>query len=227
MDDIRLLVVDKDEATRIQVKTLAEKAGYTIDAAADGITAIKLFRRYDYQLIITEATLPVLDGWNVCRQIRKVSDVPIVMLSASNDQRDKLFAYDLGADDYLNKPVSPPELLARIKVLLYRSAGIRNASQSKITFTGLFIDTLSRAVYVDDDVVKLTPKEYDLLFFLSQNPNKAFSRNMLLNEVWGYEFTGSDRTVDTHIKMLRDSLKPYDRYIITVWGFGYKFVTEV
>jgi DNA-binding response OmpR family regulator len=226
MDDIRLLVVDKDEATRNLVKTLAEKAGYTIDAATDGITAIKLFRRYDYQLIITEANLPMLDGWNVCRQIRKVSDVPIIIISAKKDESDKLFAYDLGADDYLYKPVSSPELQARIKVLLYRSMGLKNASQSKMTFTGLFIDTISHAVYVDDDVVKLTPKEYALLYFLSQNPNKAFSRNMLLNEVWGYEFVGSDRTVDTHIKMLRESLKPYDRYIATVWGFGYKFVTE-
>lgn len=226
MNDIRLLIADKDETVRNQVKKIAESASYAVDAAVDGISAIKLFRRYEYHLIITDTDLPALDGWNVCRQIRKVSDVPIIIVSTNKEECDKLFAYDLGADDYLCKPISALELQARIKVLLYRSKGIRNSTPSKITFTGLFIDTISHSVYVDDYVVKLTPKEYDLIFFLSQNPNKAFSRNMLLNEVWGYEFAGSDRTVDTHIKMLRESIKPYDKYIATVWGYGYKFVIE-
>ncbi len=224
MNDIRLLIVDKDDCTRNQVKKLAENACYSFDAATDGIMAIKLFRRQDYQMIILDTDLPTLDGWNVCRQIRKVSDVPIIITSVNTGERDKLLAFELGADDYLCKPFSVPELLARIKVHLYRARGIKCASPAKITMNGLLIDTISHTVCVDDTAIKLTPKEYDLLFFLSQNPNKAYSRESLLNEVWGYEFSGSDRTVDTHIKTLRENIKPYDSCIVTVWGFGYKFV---
>ncbi|MEL4105603.1 response regulator transcription factor [Oscillospiraceae bacterium WX1] len=224
MSDIRLLIVDRDEHARMLVKKLAENSGYTADTASDGVTAVKLFRRYDYQLVVMDTELPSLDGWNVCRQIRKLSDVPVIIVSALNGENDKLMAFDAGADDYLCKPYSQQELLARIRVFIYRCAGLKTPPRTKITYTGLYIDTASRAVFVNDAVVKLTPKEYDLLYFMSQNPNKAFSREMLLNEVWGYEFIGSDRTVDTHIKMLRDNLKPYDAYIVTVWGFGYKFV---
>jgi DNA-binding response OmpR family regulator len=224
MIDIRLLIADKEESARNQVKKAAEAAGCAFDAATDGITAIKLFRRNDYHLIVMDTDLPVLDGWNVCRQIRKVSDVPIIFISTKTGERDKLLAFEMGADDYLCKPFSSLELSARIKVFLYRTKGILSAVPTKITINGLHIDTMSRTVYVDDCTIKLTPKEYDLLFFLSQNPNKAYSREMLLNEVWGYEFMGSDRTVDTHIKSLRENIKPYDTYIVTVWGFGYKFV---
>ncbi|NLT15895.1 MAG: response regulator transcription factor [Clostridiales bacterium] len=224
MSDIRLLIADKDDSVRSQLKKLADNACYFYDSAIDGIMAIKLFRRHDYHLILMDTELPMLDGWNVCRQIRKVSEVPIIIVSANTAERDKLLAFELGADDYVCKPFSPSELLARIRVHLYRAQGIKSAAPSKISFSGLLIDTISRAVCVDDTVVKLTPKEYELLYFLSQNPNKAYSRESLLNEVWGYEFTGSDRTVDTHIKMLRENIKPYDSYIVTVWGFGYKFV---
>jgi DNA-binding response OmpR family regulator len=224
MSDTRLLIVDKDDSVRSQIKMLAENACYFYDAAVDGITAIKLFRRHDYHLIVMDTELPMLDGWNVCRQIRKVSEVPIIIVSANTAERDKLLAFELGADDYVCKPFSAPELLARIKVHLYRSQGIKYAAPLKIALNGLLIDTLSHTVCVDETVVKLTPKEYDLLYFLSQNPNKAYSRESLLNEVWGYEFAGSDRTVDTHIKTLRESIRPYDSYIVTVWGFGYKFV---
>lgn len=224
MDDIRLLIVDKDETARNQIKKLADNAGYAFDVAFDGVMAIKLFRRHDYHLIIMDTDLPVLDGWNVCRQIRKVSDVPIIIISALTGEHDKLLAFDSGADDYLCKPFSSPELAAKIKVFLYRSKGLKMSSQTKIACNGLLIDTISHTVTVDDNIVKLTPKEYELLHYLSQNPNKAFSREMLLNEVWGYEFTGSDRTVDTHIKMLRENIKPYGPSIVTVWGFGYKFV---
>lgn len=224
MNDIRLLIVDKDNSARNQIKKMAENASFTYDAATDGITAIKLFRRHDYHLVTMDTDLPMLDGFNVCRQIRKVSDVPIIFVSACTNERDKLLAFDLGADDYLCKPFSPSELLARIRVHLYRSRVDKRASPTKIALNGLFIDTVSHTVFVDDTVVKLTPKEYDLLYFLSQNPNKAYSRETLLNEVWGYEFTGSDRTVDSHVRMLRENIKPYSTSIVTVWGFGYKFV---
>lgn len=225
MNDIHLLIVDKEETERCKLKNMAVGAGYSFDLASDGIMALKLFRRNDYHLIILDIELPVLDGGNVCRQIRKVSNIPIIIVSSKGSERDKLFAFEVGADDYLCKPFSCLELLARIKVFLYRSGHLKNSVPEKISFNGLFIDTISRSVYIDDDKIKLTPKEYDLLYFLSQNPNKAFSREMLLNEVWGYEFTGTDRTVDTHIRTLRDNIKPYDTHIATVWGFGYKFIT--
>lgn len=226
MNDIRMLIVDSDEAARNQIKKLAEGLGYAYDAAEDGITAVKLFRRFDYQIIILDTNLPILDGWNVCRQIRKISDVPIIFVSSQTDEGDKLLAFGLGADDFLCKPFSAPELAARVRVFVYRTQGVRQSIPAKIAFDGLMIDTVSRAVFVDERTVKLTPKEYDLLYFLSQNPNKAFSRDTLLNEVWGYEFIGTDRTVDTHIRSLRENIKPYDPYIVTVWGFGYKFVIE-
>jgi len=221
MNDIRLLIIDKDESARTQIKRLAENAGYTYDVAVDGINAIKLFRRRDYNLIVMDTDLPLLDGWNACRQIRKMSDVPIIIISAQASERDKLLAFDSGADDYLCKPFSSRELAARIRVFINRSRG--SAVQTKIGCDGLVLNTTSHTVFVDNNTVKLTPKEYDLLYFLIRNPNKAFSRDMLLNEVWGYEFTGSDRTVDTHIKALRENIKPYDSCIVTVWGFGYKF----
>ena len=222
--DIRLLIVDQNSAIRGDIRQLAVSQGYSFDEAADGIAALKLFRRNDYNLIIMDTDLPELDGRNVCRQIRKVSDVPILFISTRTSEQEKLCAFEIGADDFIVKPFYPRELLARIKVFLYRTGSQTKCVADKIAFNGLFINTVSREVMVDDRPVQLTPKEYDLLFFLSQNPNKAYSREALLNEVWGYCFTGSDRTIDTHIRTLRDNIRPYDSYIVTVWGFGYKFV---
>jgi two-component system, OmpR family, response regulator ResD len=222
MNEIRLLIVDKDTNTRIAIKTAISPQGFAADEAADGIAALKLFRRNDYSLVILETDLPMLDGGNVCRQIRKISDVPVIVVSTRCAEADKLYMFTLGADDYLCKPFWPNELMARVRVFLHRTNRIVRVP-AKIDFNGLFIDTVSRAVTIDNKTVPLTPKEYELLFYLSQNPNKALSREMLLNELWGYEFMGSDRTVDTHIKTLRENLKPYDHYIVTVWGFGYKF----
>lgn len=224
MDDIRLLIVDKDEAVRNVIKQMAISHEYSFDEAANGIAALKLFRRHDYDIVIIDPDLPELDGRHACRQIRKVSDVPILITCARCSEEDKLSAFELGADDYIVKPFFPQELFLRIKVFLHRTGNLARSTPTKLTFGGLFIDTLSHTVYVDDSVVQLTPKEYNLLFFLSQNPNRAFSRETLLNEVWGYDFAGSDRTVDTHIKTLRENIKPYDSSIVTVWGFGYKFV---
>jgi two-component system, OmpR family, response regulator ResD len=222
--DIRLLIVDQNSAIRGDIRLLAVSQGYSFDEAADGIAALKLFRRNDYNLIVMDTDLPELDGRNVCRQIRKVSDVPILFISTRTSEQEKLCAFEIGADDFIVKPFYPRELLARIKVFLYRTGSQTKNVADKIAFNGLFINTVSREVTVDDRPVQLTPKEYDLLFFLSQNPNKAYSREALLNEVWGYCFTGSDRTIDTHIRTLRDNIRPYDSYIVTVWGFGYKFV---
>ncbi|NLI54995.1 MAG: response regulator transcription factor [Clostridiales bacterium] len=222
--DIRLLVADPDGDVRSKIRELFVSQGYTVDEAADGIAVLKFFRRNDYSLIVMDTDLPELDGRNVCRQLRKTSDVPILFISERKSEQEKLCAFEIGADDFIVKPFYPREVLARVKVFLYRTGSRANNTPSKIAFNGLFINTLSREVTVDDRPVSLTPKEYDLLFFLSQNPNKAYSREALLNEVWGYCFTGSDRTIDTHIRSLRDNIRPYDGYIVTVWGFGYKFV---
>ena len=224
MDSIRLLIIDKDEVTRITIKRMAAVLRYSYDEAADGIAALKLFRRHDYDIIIMDPDLPELDGKNVCRQIRKVSDVPILITCVKCSEEDKLSAFELGADDYIVKPFFPQELFSRIRVFLHRTGTLARSMPTKMAFGGLLIDTRSRVVYVDDRIVQLTPKEYNLLFFLSQNPNKAFSRETLLNEVWGHDFIGSDRTVDTHVRTLRENIKPYDSSIATVWGFGYKFV---
>ncbi len=227
MESIRLLIVDDDRIARNAVSKKLISEGFICDEAPDGIAALKMFRRNDYNLIVINAQLPELSGKIVCRQIRKVSDVPIIVVSSSGREEDVLACFDLGADDYVVKPFSVPELTARIRVFLRRCGEIERTQPRNISFGGLYIDTVSRAVYVDDKEVYLPPREYALLHFLSQNPNKAFSRDNLLNEVWGYDFVGMDRTVDTHIKTLRVNIHPYEQYIETVWGFGYKFVVAV
>ncbi len=223
MSDIRLLIVDGDDSARSVIKEYAAKEDYSIDEAADGIAALKFFRRNEYNIIILDTALPELDGRNVCRQIRKISDVPIIFISAEIEEEDILSGFEAGADDYVIKPFFASELMARVRVFLHRSSGQKMDSSRRISANGVILDTVSRVVYVNEKAVKLTLKEYDLLLFLMRNPNKAFSRDMLLNEVWGNEFFISDRTIDTHIKSLRENLKPYQQYIATVWGFGYKF----
>lgn len=223
MDDIRLLVVDEDDSVRGMIKKSAEKEGFSVEEAADGIAALKLFRRNHYQLVVLDTVLPELDGRNVCCQIRKVSDVPVIFVSSESGREDILAGFEIGADDYMVKPFDPSELMARVKVFLHRSGAQKIDSTRIITAHELQIDMVSRMAYVDSRPIRLTPKEYDLLLFLMRNPNKAFSRETLLNEVWGNDLFVSDRTIDTHIKSLRENLKPYQRYIATVWGFGYKF----
>lgn len=169
--------------------------------------------------------MPRMDGWSVCREIRKTSHVPVIMLTARGEEYDKLFGFELGVDDYIVKPFSPKELLARMKAIIRRSTlPFQDAQrENKAVFEGLVIEFDSRNVYVDGNIVSLTPKEYELLNFFVRHPNRVFSREQLLTEVWGYDFTGDDRTVDTHVKMLRESLGHYRKFIVTVWGTGYKF----
>lgn len=226
MENIRLLIADGDSGIRRAIHEKATAEGYLCDEAADGIAALKLFRRHEYNLILMDTQLPELDGRNVCRQIRKTSDIPIIIISARNGEEDRLSVFELGADDYVLKPFSLPELMARIRVFLHRSFDVRRLPPRTASFDGLLIDTASRAVTVDGKPAAMPPKVYDLLFFLIRNPDQAFSRDMLLNEVWGYDFSGTDRTVDTHIKTLRECIRPYDRFIVTVWGFGYKFSAD-
>jgi DNA-binding response OmpR family regulator len=225
MDKGKILLVDDEERIRDMIKEYISLEGYDIYEAADGIQALKLFKEHNYSLIILDVMMPKIDGWSVCREIRKTSNVPIIMLTARGEEYDKLFGFELGVDDYIIKPFSPKELLARMKAIIRRSSsvGIEIKKETTVTFEGLFIDFDSRNTYVNGNIVTLTPKEYSLLTFLASNPNKVYSREQLLNGVWGYDFFGDDRTVDTHIKMLRESIKEYRKFIVTVWGTGYKF----
>ncbi|MEW6066106.1 transcriptional regulator [Desulforamulus profundi] len=229
MEKVRILLVDDEERIREMIREYTSLEGYDIDEASDGIEAINLFKQQKYSLVILDVMMPKMDGWSVCREIRKTSQVPVIMLTARGEEYDKLFGFELGVDDYIVKPFSPKELLARMKAIIRRgsSAAENTAKGDRISFEGLVIEFNSRNVYVDGNKVNLTPKEYELLNFFVQNPNRVFSREQLLNSVWGYDFAGDNRTVDTHVKMLRESLADYRKFIVTVWGTGYKFEAGV
>ncbi len=221
----KILIVEDELRIREMIKEYISLEGYDIDEAADGEIALELFKKNRYSLIILDIMLPKIDGWGVCREIRKTSTIPIIMLTARGEEYDKLFGFELGVDDYMVKPFSPKELLARMKAIIRRSTiGIGNADDvNKLKFEGLVIEDGARNVYVDDKLISLTPKEYELLYFLTQHPNQVLSRDQILSSVWGYDFDGDDRTIDTHIKMLRESIGVYRKFIATVWGTGYKF----
>lgn len=223
MKQIHLLIADPEAGVRVTLKNHAALENFATDEAADGIAALKLFRRNDYHIIIMSANLPELDAYHVCRQIRKGSHTPIIMLSAQSTEEERLFYFEIGVDDFIEKPFSCKELMARIHVLLRHSANREDYMPRRLVFDGLCIDIASRVVFVDGDAVMLTPKEYKLLLFLAKNPHQAMSREQILREVWGEDFFGTDRTVDTHIKTIRESIKPYQDYIGTVWGYGYIF----
>ena len=225
MEKEKILIADDEERIRDMIKEYVSLDNYEVEEASDGVEALNLFRENKYSLIILDVMMPKMDGWSVCREIRKVSHVPIIMLTARGEEYDKLFGFELGVDDYIVKPFSPKELLARMKAVIRRSTIPLQESvkENKAVFEGLVVEFDSRNVYVDGNIVSLTPKEYELLNFFVRNPNRVFSREQLLTEVWGYDFTGGDRTVDTHVKMLRESLGHYRKFIVTVWGTGYKF----
>lgn len=224
MDKPRILIVDDDEKIRDIIEEYISIEGYETDKATDGRTALELTEKNVYSLIIMDVMMPFMDGWTACREIRKHSNTPIIMLTARSEEYDKLLAFELGVDDYMVKPFSPKELLARMKAIIRRSNPVDDQS-TIIQFEGLKIDYASHNVFIDGTKVALTPKEYDLLIFFAKNPNRVFSRSELLDKVWGYEFIGDDRTVDTHVKMVRDRIEPYKKFIVTVWGTGYKFET--
>ena len=225
MDNARILLVDDEERIRDMIIEYTSLEDYDIDEASNGIEALELFKQHKYSLIILDVMMPKIDGYTVCREIRKRSNVPVIMLTARGEEYDKLFGFELGVDDYIIKPFSPKELLARMKAIIRRSSNsdIEAKKENTVTLEGLVVDFDSRNTSVNGNIITLTPKEYSLLSFFIKNPNRVFSREQLLNEVWGYEFIGEDRTVDTHIKMLRESIKEYRKYIVTVWGTGYKF----
>lgn len=224
MEQVRILVVDDEERMREMIREYTSPEGFVIDEASNGVEAVEFFKKEKYSLVLLDVMMPKMDGWTTCREIRKISQVPVIMLTARGEEYDKLFGFELGVDDYIVKPFSPKELLARMKAIIRRSAAAGAGSESeKASFEGLSVEFNSRNVYVEGSPVSLTPKEYELLVFFIHNPNRVFSRDQLLNSVWGYDFIGDDRTVDTHIKMLRESLQKYRKFIVTVWGTGYKF----
>lgn len=220
----KILVVDDEKMIRNVIKEYAEFDGFEVTEAEDGMEAVEICRKEDFDLIVMDIMMPRLDGYSAIKEIRKTKQIPVIMLSARGEEYDKLFGFEIGIDDYVVKPFSPKELLARIKAVLKRAAA-KEQPMDIIRFEGLEINVTGREVSVDGKPVSLTPKEYDLLFYLVRNKGIALSREKLLEEVWGYDFFGDDRTVDTHIKMLRNSLGEYRKFIKTLRGMGYKFET--
>lgn len=218
----KLLVVDDEELIRSVVREYGEFEGHQVTEAEDGMRAVELCRTEDFDLIIMDVMMPRLDGFSACKEIRKTKNIPVIMLSARSEEYDKLFGFEIGVEDYVVKPFSPKELMARVKVALKRNAPAA-PSTDVVKLEGLEINITARDVVVDGTRATMTPKEYDLLFFLVKNKNIALTREKLLEEVWGFDFYGDDRTVDTHIKMLRNSLGPYRKYVVTLRGMGYKF----
>lgn len=218
----RILIVDDEEKIREVIKEYGEFEGYSVTEASDGMEAVNICKSEDFDIIVMDIMMPKLDGYSAVKQIKKNKDIPVLMLSARGEEYDKLFGFEVGIDDYVVKPFSPKEVMARIKVIINRSKA-KEKTNKKISFKGLVIDFDGRNVYVDNKKVDMTPKEYDLLFYMVRNKNIALTRERLLNEIWGYDFYGDERTVDTHIKMLRNSLGEYRDFIVTLRGLGYKF----
>ena len=219
----KILVVDDEVNIRRVVREYAEFEGYEVAEAENGMEAVEMVKSEDFDLIVMDIMMPKLDGFSTCKEIKKYKTIPVIMLSARGEEYDKLFGFELGIDDYVVKPFSPKELMARIKAVLKRNNVSESTVPEKLVFEGLEIDIAGREVYVDGEKASMTPKEYDLLFYLVKNKNLALTRDKLLEEVWGYDFFGDDRTVDTHIKMLRHSLGQYRKFIVTLRGMGYKF----
>ena len=216
---MKILVVDDEKLIRDVVKEYLQLDGFTVEEASNGDEAVELSMQNEYNLIIMDIMMPKKDGYQTVREIKKVKDVPILMLSARGEEFDKLIGFDLGIDDYVTKPFSPKELVARVKAIIKRN----EKSGVKLEFGGLVLDDKAHEVTIDGKSVNLTPKEYDLLKYFVSNNHIALSREQLLTNIWGYDFYGDDRTVDTHVKTLRHQLGKYGQYIKTVRKVGYKF----
>ena len=218
-----LLVVDDEENIRTLIRKYAEFEGHRVTEAADGMEAVRLCRENKYDIIILDIMMPELDGFSACREIRKTCDTPVIMLSARGEEYDRIHGFELGVDDYVVKPFSPRELMMRVNAVVSRTHAVPRQDRDVFEREGLKIDFTGRIVYIDGERISLSPKEYELLFYLVRNRNIALSREKLITEVWGYDFYGDDRTLDTHIKLLRKSLGPYSKFIVTLRGMGYRF----
>jgi DNA-binding response OmpR family regulator len=218
-----ILIIEDEERMRKLLRDYFKDSGFNILECDNGIKALDLFKNNRVDLVILDIMIPYMDGWTVCNKIREVSDIPIIMLTAKSEEEDKLLGYELGADDYVTKPFSPKVLVAKAKALLKRSNGKNKLENETKKFNGLEINPLSHEVKIDGEEIQLSPKEYDLLLFFAKNEGISLSRDVILDKVWGFDYYGGLRTVDTHVKRLREKLKHKADYIVTVRGSGYKF----
>ena len=223
-----ILIVDDEARIRSIVRKYAEFEGHTVTEAGDGMQAVHLCRKESFDIVILDIMMPELDGFSACREIRKISQTPIIMLSARGEEYDKINGFECGADDYVVKPFSPRELMLRVEAVMkrVRRADEKKAQQNEIIELDggrLRADLTARIVFVDGERVEMSPKEYELFFYLLRNKNVALTREKLISEVWGYDFFGDARTLDTHVKLLRKSLGRYSDYIVTLRGVGYRF----
>lgn len=219
---MNILVVDDEMLIRSVIKEYLVNEKWNVFEAEDGLDAIRVFKEEKIDLVILDIMMPKMDGFTALREMKKIKDIPVIMLSAMKEETDKLNGFDLGVDDYLTKPFSPKELIARVKAILKRTDKIKES----YNFEDLHIDYKGRRVTIENKEIELTPKEYDLLIYFIENKGIALSREGLLSSVWGYDYFGDDRTVDTHVKMLRQSLGKYRDLIKTVRGVGYKYDSE-
>ena len=225
----RILVVDDEARIRSIIKKYAEFDGHTVTEAADGMEAVHFCRNAEFDIIIMDIMMPELDGFSACREIRKISSTPIIMLSARGEEYDRINGFELGIDDYVTKPFSPKELMLRIEAIMKRvnknapSGAKKENVIVSIDNGGLRADVTARLVFIDGVRVEMTPKEYDLFFYMLENRNIAISREKFISDVWGYDFYGDARTLDTHVKLLRKSLGRYSNLIVTLRGVGYRF----
>ncbi len=219
----RILIVDDEPRIRELVKKYAAFEGIDVAESGDGMDAVEKCRLQSFDLIVMDAMLPGLDGYSAVREIRKTSDVPVIMLSARGEEYDRLHGFETGVDDYVVKPFSPRELMMRVTAILRRSAKAQDKEREICESEGIRVDFTARQVQVDGQTVEMTPKEYDLFFFLVRNRGVALTRETLIGKVWGYDFSGDDRTLDTHIKLLRKSLGSQSHRVVTLRGVGYRF----
>lgn len=220
------MVVDDEDKIRDIIKKYANFEGYSVTEAANGMEAVEKCQNHKFDIIIMDIMMPELDGFSACREIRKTSYTPVIMLSARGEEYDRIHGFELGIDDYVIKPFSPRELMMRVDAIMKRSKGSMKQENEVFEQGSLAIDFTARTVCVDGERLSLSPKEYDLLFYLVKNRGIALTRERLITEVWGYDFYGDDRTLDTHIKLLRKSLGDCSRYIVTLRGVGYRFETD-
>ena len=217
---MKVLVVDDEELIQDIIKEYCENENYNVLCASNGLEAIdKVKEHNDIDIIILDLMMPKMDGFTAYKEIKNIKNIPTIILSARQEECDKLNGFDLGVDDYITKPFSPKELIARIKAITKRTSPNKN----EFIYKNFKIDKIGHAVYINNNEINLTPKEYELLVYLEENKNVALSREQLLNKVWGYDFYGDNRTVDTHIKMLRNSMMEYRNLLKTIRGMGYKF----
>ena len=225
MDKIKILVVDDESRMRKLVKDFLEREGFEVLEAGDGMEAMEIFyEEKEIALIILDVMMPKMDGWQVCREVRQSSKVPIIMLTARSEERDELQGFDLGIDEYISKPFSPKILVARVEAVLRRTHGID--ASSVMDAGGIEIDNSAHMVKIDGKEIDLSFKEFELLTYFVENQGIALSREKILNNVWNYDYFGDARTIDTHVKKLRNKLGDKGNYIKTIWGMGYKFEVE-